>query len=89
MYAVSPAALYVTSHGISVPLLVRDADDNPSALLMEARLRSGDYFATLSTELERMAASIRLNFGSEAETLEHLAMELSYLDERYVLRPRD
>lgn len=76
------------SHGRALDWLVLDGDDDESSDTLErraaqARVRSGDYFITLATELEEVAQNVNLARDSQTEILESLVRELLYLDEHY------
>jgi hypothetical protein len=64
-----------------------DADDM-SNLLFEARLRSGDYFITVATELDKLAALLQSQDIPEAAALLTFSAELTYLDKHYTLAPK-
>lgn len=61
------------------------SDDGLSYMAVEARLRSGDYFVTLATELEKLAQLLDGQGVPEATALELLAGEITYLDKHYRL----
>lgn len=61
--------------------LVRDEED--ADMLRRARIRSGDYLATLTTELERVADSLAATQAPEASELERIVSELIYLERNY------
>lgn len=65
-----------------------DSRDESWRLLAEARLRSGDYFSTLATELEILANLVEKRNPAEADQLRSYANELLYLDKQYALKRR-
>jgi hypothetical protein len=65
--------------GLSV---VRDEAED-AEMLRRARIRSGDYLTTLTTELERVAQSLRRSKSPEAAELERIVAELLYLERNY------
>jgi hypothetical protein len=60
-------------------------EDDISELLTRARIKSGDYFATLATELDKMAQGLNTVRAPEASELERIVGELLYLDDNYRL----
>ena len=90
----------LVSHFPGVSRLLRDRADGDAAsehegaseadeLLMMARIRSGDYVATLATELDKLAQGLAVAHAPEAPQVERIVHELLYLDRRYRLVPRD
>lgn len=67
---------------------VRDQDADFSNIMFEARMRSGDYFVTLITELEKLAELLDADGIPEATYVQRLSAELAYLDKHYVLQPK-
>ncbi|MBL8121356.1 hypothetical protein JNM87_01250 [Candidatus Saccharibacteria bacterium] len=62
-----------------------ESDDAPTdSLTMDARARSGDYFADLAARLE----SIVISEPATASLLDHIIYELSYIDRRYEVTPK-
>lgn len=70
--------------------LVRDSDDtlDEAEMLLRARVRSGDYFMTLATELEQLADSLAVSKQPEAIELERIAAELLALNRRYIINEK-
>lgn len=66
--------------------LVRDVDEDFDAeMLSRARVRSGDYFMTLATELDKLAQNVTRYDDADAGELERLVSELIYVDRDYVV----
>jgi len=63
-------------------------DDEADELLIRARVRSGDYFATLATELDKLAQALSLARAPEARVIERMVPELLYIDKHYIIRPK-
>ena len=64
------------------------ADDyDVEELLMRARIRSGDYFVTLATELDKMAQGLNATRSPETSELERVVSELLYVHDNYRLTP--
>ena len=61
----------------------RYGDDAMSELLLNARIRSGDYMVTLATELDAVVKDLSVVHASEAAGLEKIVAELLYLDRNY------
>ena len=57
-------------------------------LLVRARIRSGDYFVTLATELDKMAQGLNAVRAPETSELERVVSELLYIHDNYRLIPR-
>jgi len=64
------------------------SDDDLSDLLFEARIRSGDYFVTLVTELDKLAALLEQDGIPESVALQRISSELTYLDKHYKLQSK-
>lgn len=85
-YHVSSAiAGRMLGHFPALQPLVRDKGeaDNEEDLLLQARVRSGDYFMTLATELESIADSLAVADMPEAAELERITKELISLHKDY------
>lgn len=67
------------SHSWSTPNLVRD--DAAANLDLEVRIRSGDYFVTLATELD--ALNTRIDDRQLRAYLEDTISDLIYLQDNY------
>lgn len=80
------AAAGVLSHFPAMNFFVRDTDETD--LLREARIRSGDYLMTLSTELEQIAQNLAAVKAPEAPELEKIVAELLYIERNYKLAKR-
>ena len=61
---------------------VRDQAED-SELLMHARVRSGDYFETIASELERIAESLALQNDVNLPDLERIIGELVQANRSY------
>ena len=83
-FSLQPA---IVSHATARQPLVADSSDM-NDLLIEARLRSGDYFITLGTELEKLAALLEDQGVAEATALLQISTELTYLDKHYKLQAK-
>lgn len=74
----------ILSHYSLPTRLVRDAtmmtDDHIDA---NARVRSGDYFATLATQLDHLADSLQSTAPASAYQLEQIVRELLYVQANY------
>lgn len=66
---------------------VRDAtdEDADTEMLAKVRVRSGDYFMTVATELDKLAQSIASTNDAEAAQLERLVSELLFIDRNYTI----
>jgi hypothetical protein len=64
------------------------SNDEAEELLIRARVKSGDYFATLATELDKLAQGLSLARAPEAEVIERMVPELLYIDRHYNIRPK-
>lgn len=78
----------VLSHFPGLQPFVRDTEENAD-ILRQARIRSGDYFMTLATELEQLAESLSAVKAAEAPALERIVAELLYVDRNYMITPRE
>lgn len=85
-YQINPSA-GLLRHFPGLLGLVRDGGeaDNDAELLLEARVRSGDYIVTLATELEKLADGLAGVHAPEAAELERLTHELMGLNKHYRL----
>lgn len=93
----SDVAYLVRNHGSvmnhfppALPWLLRDGyhdagSDNTSDVQMaiRARVRSGDYFVTLATELDRLAQELGPVPNRQAEELERIISELLFVNSHY------
>ena len=79
----------ILSHFPLVQPLLRDGSqgaadsDDLSELHIRARVSSGDYFATLATELDKLAQGLSAVQAPEAPELERIVSELLYVDRNY------
>lgn len=69
-------------------LLVRDTEEfqEEVAYELDARVRSGDYFVTLATDLEQLSKDISSH--STRLALEDIVSELLYLQDNYSINKR-
>lgn len=58
------------------------ADDTDEYQLADAQVASGDYFATLATELDKLAQVLPSNSGEQI-VVEEMVDTLLYLDKHY------
>lgn len=64
-------------------LLVRDSSKD---IVIDAKVRSGDYLEAVATELDKLAAYLATDDLPEAIDLERLAGELLYVHAHYNLK---
>lgn len=85
-----PASSGLLAHFPGRRQLLRDGldDETEAGLVLEARVRSGDYMLTLATELDRIAQGLAAARAPEAADLERLAAELLLVNRRYDLIKR-
>ncbi len=83
-YQLTSSAGTLLSHYDTVQSLVRDSDEE-AEMLMQARVRSGDYFMTLATELDQVAHSLAERGAPEAHELERLVAELLYVNQNFTV----
>lgn len=78
----------ILGHFPARQLFVHDQIDDAD-LLLHARIRSGDYFETVATELERIAESLESRQAPELPELERIITELVKANKSYrvTLRP--
>lgn len=88
-----PAAPTVLGHFPARRYFVRDGADGSDGegdeLKARARIRSGDYFMTLATELDKIAQGIAGVQDSEAAEVERLVTELLYAHKYFDIRRKD
>lgn len=78
----------VTDHFAAPAFFVRDQADDEMRMNLQARVRSGDYFMTIATELDEIAQNLsRLNLAGavEANDLERIVAELFILTQDYTI----
>ena len=77
--------LNILSHFPAWQPVVRDTFDDAdmNALIVGARVRSGDYFATIAMELDKVAQALSMARAPEAPELERLVSELLYVQQHY------
>lgn len=78
------------SHGAAETLLLRDWNFDHSISskdLVDVQVRSGDYFVTLATILDRLAGEID-TYATRAE-LENIVSDLIYLQDNYSITKQD
>lgn len=75
----------VTSHFSTAQFFVRDAESNDIEMHLQARVRSGDYFMTVATELERIVQELPHSDMAQAAELERIITELLILSKRYTV----
>jgi hypothetical protein len=74
------------NHGWQRQTLVRDARED-RRLQLEAQVRSGDYFITLATNLERICQ--KMAGSPESASLQSLITDLLYLQMKYTVSKQD
>lgn len=85
-----PAAPTVLGHFPARHYFVRDgAYGAEDELMSRARIRSGDYFMTLATELDKIAQAMAGAQESEAAEVERLVTELLYAHKYYDISRKD
>lgn len=62
-----------------------EADDLVARMHMQARVRSGDYFLTLATELDKIAQGLATVKAPEAPELERIVTELLSVGQDYTI----
>jgi hypothetical protein len=82
-----PSTPIVLSHFPGRRFFVRDIDEDVE-MLLEARIRSGDYVLTLATELDKLAQSLAAGNAPEAVDLERLVSELLVINKKYTLEKK-
>src|SRR5689334_5874512 len=80
---------FVQRHFGSRVMLVRDRAE-PRDPKLDALARSGDYFITLSTQLDTLATELtEINLAVASLTLARLADELAYIQKHYAVVRKD
>lgn len=74
------------NHSWQPQMFVRDAREERRSQL-EAQVRSGDYFITLATALERI--SQQLTDSAERASLQSLVTDLLYMQVKYKITTQD
>lgn len=74
------------NHGWQRPTFVRDARED-RRMQLEAQVRSGDYFITLATNLERI--NQKLADSPESASLQNMITDLLYLQMKYKVSKQD
>lgn len=75
-----PTFTGVLRHGRSRQLFVRDREDLPVKIDVDAQVRSGDYFVTLATLLDQFGQD--LSYGKRAQ-IEDIVSDLIYLQDTH------
>lgn len=75
----------IMSHFPGLQTFARDQEDKEINLHMHARVRSGDYFLTLATELDKIAQSLAGAKAPEAPELERIVAELISIGQDYTV----
>lgn len=75
----------VTAHFPTPMLFVRDDADDQVHMQVHARVRSGDYFMTVATELEEVAHRLTKTSAAEANDLERIVAELLVVAKSYTV----
>jgi hypothetical protein len=75
----------ITAHFPAWQYVVRDGEDMDNDMHLHARIRSGDYFLTLATELDRIAQSLAGVKAPEAPELERIVSELMAIGQDYTI----
>jgi hypothetical protein len=70
----------ILRHGRKTETLVRDSEDTPTKINVDVQVRSGDYFVTLATVLDRLA--VNLPYATRAQ-LEDIVSDLIYLQDTH------
>lgn len=80
----------LTLHGRPKPLLMHDGDTGsaPDNLELEARVRSGYYFISLSTTLETIVANLSKHDQGAGLLIDKLITDLDYLQQHYTITKR-
>lgn len=80
----------VLSHFPGRQWLVRDSggSDADRDMLLRARIRSGDYFETLATELDRIAQALPEEHIAEINEIERIVAELIRANKGYRVTPK-
>jgi hypothetical protein len=61
-------------------------DADMSELMFAARIRSGDYFASVAMELDKIAQGLHAAHAPETPDIEQIVSELLFLHEHFELR---
>lgn len=78
----------ITSHFPARQFFVKDQASDEMHMHLRARVKSGDYFMTIATELERIAQNLERQGGAESmevSELERIVSELLILTKDYTL----
>lgn len=70
----------VLRHGRTKEALLRDREDIPTKINVDAQVRSGDYFVTLATVLDSLAQGLPYIARSQ---LEDIVSDLIYLQDTH------
>jgi hypothetical protein len=78
------------SHFFGRNSFVRDSDMPEDGLWLHARVRSGEYFTTVATELDQVIQALASGVGPSATLpeLERLVTELIEVSRSYILVPK-
>lgn len=75
----------ITSHFPRTQSYVHDVESDEINMHLQARVRSGDYFMTVATELERIVQNLDQSETAQAADLERIVTELLILSKNYTL----
>lgn len=78
-----PSFVGVISHGWSQPAFVRDMLEDQPVDNLDVQVKSGDYFVTLATELDRLSRDIESY--SVRNKLENIVSDLIHLQDDYTI----
>jgi len=82
-----PTFTGVLSHGWVRTLFVRDSAEIATEYELDAKVKSGDYFVTLATEIDAISSSI-VNYAAR-EQLEDIVSDLIYLQDHYAITKKE
>lgn len=87
-YAINTQSARILPHFPAAQLFVRDDEHSDAELLMQARVRSGDYFMTLASEIDKIAQNLVARGAPEAQELERLVTELLYVNKNFTIHKK-
>lgn len=73
------------SHSHQPPAYLGDSATDQRKDLLNAQVRSGDYLATLATQLNELAHSLSVRNEGDSAVLEFIVQDLLYLQQTYDL----
>ena len=83
-YALSPFS-QLLNHGTQSIALVRDIADYNDIKAIDIKVASGDYFATLATQLDQLTLAIAMTNPGEVHVLQNAIDDLLYLQSNYTI----